>query len=106
FRAPDARRQPEDLVAAARAAGDEPAVRAIAAKLDLLASCRSGRLEEAWAAYTESVAGFYAGGLDAQVKPLFDEFEDLVERDPRRAADVGDRLVTKIAELGMLPMEA
>ncbi len=104
--AADARRQPEELVAAARAAGDEPAVRATVAKLDLLDRCVSGSVEEAWAAYTEVVAGFFAEVLEPQVKPLFDEFEDLVERDPRRAADVGDQLVTKIAELGMLPMEA
>ena len=52
------------------------------------------------------VGSFYAEVLEPQVKPLFDEFEDLVDRDPRLAADVGDRLVTKIAELGMLPMEA
>ena len=102
----DARRQPEELVAAARAAGDEPAVRAIVAKRDLLDCCRSGSVEDAWTAYTDSVAGFYAEVLEPQVKPLFDEFEDLVERDPRLAADVGDRLVAKIAELGMLPMEA
>jgi CHAT domain-containing protein/tetratricopeptide (TPR) repeat protein len=102
----DARRRPEELVASARAAGDEPAVRAIVAKLDLLDCCKSGRVEEAWTAYADSVAGFYAAVLEPQVKPLFDEFEDLVERDPRRAADVGDRLVAKIAELGMLPMEA
>ena len=102
----DARRQPEGPLAAARAAGDEPAVRAIVAKLDLLDRCASGSIEQAWGAYSAVVAGFYAEVLEPQVKPLFDEFEDLVERDPRRAADVGDRLVTKIAGLGMLPMEA
>ena len=102
----DARRQPEELAAAARAAGDGPAVRAIVAKLDLLDRCRSLSVKEAWAAYTEIVGSFYAEVLEPQVKPLFDEFEDLVDRDPRRAADVGDRLVTKTAELGMLPMEA
>jgi CHAT domain-containing protein len=102
----EARRQPEEIAAAARAAGDEPAVRASVAKLDLLDRCASGSVREAWAAYRKVVEGFYTEVLEPQVKPLFDEFESLVEGDPGRAADVGDQLVRKIAALGMLPMEA
>jgi CHAT domain-containing protein len=102
----EGRRWPQELAANARAAGDDPALRVIVGKLELLDRCAAGRVEEAWETYREIVLGFSEEVLAPQVKPLFDEFEDLAGRDPRRAADVGDRLVTRVAELGMLPIEA
>jgi CHAT domain-containing protein/tetratricopeptide (TPR) repeat protein len=102
----DGRREPERVKTAALAAGDEAAARAMTAQLKLLESCASGDIAGAWAAYEVSVGSFFSEVLDPQIRGLREEFDTLADGDKARVVEVGEQLVSKVAELGMLPYEA
>jgi tetratricopeptide (TPR) repeat protein len=102
----EGRREPERVRTAALAAGDQAAARAMTAQLDLLETCASGDIAGAWAAYEVALGTFFAEVLDPQVRGLREEFETVAEGDKARAIDVGERLICKVAEVGMLPYEA
>jgi hypothetical protein len=40
------------------------------------------------------------------VTDLMRDFDEAIDGDPARAADIGEQLIAKTAELGMLPLEA
>jgi CHAT domain-containing protein/tetratricopeptide (TPR) repeat protein len=102
----EGRREPERVKAAALAAGDDVAVRVVTAQLELLDSCAAGDIAGGWAAYKVMLGIFSAEVLEPPVRGLREEFDAVADRDKARAIEVGEQLIAKTVELGMLPMEA